>query len=350
MADKAEEAVTPSGAGSGEDDRQRFIATLKSVVAKVVAMGAVAEATAFSLRGIRLVIAQEMACVYDALMPEDRISSVQASPGAFSSGTFSPGTFLSGTSSPGAASPAASAASAASGRLAEFVDVTRPSLVTLSARMAQGVDRLSGRLVRIAPVVNGLLSASPGAPFAAPGVATAPSANAVTARVVRACADLPWRAAIGAVRSRPGAWPIAEAAAGQRSAVRKHSALVARAKGQETHTAVIRASGASQARTETAARYFNQQVLRHGSTLSQVFSSFRPEVSNVARYGMQLMPQGARHVTASSVSMTAGAKIQQQTHITVYGTADPVATGREVAARQTGVNSLLTQTLTPKVR
>lgn len=349
MADKAEEAVTPSGAGSGEDDRQRFITTLKSVVAKVVAMGAVAEATAFSLRGIRLVIAQEMACVYDALMPEDRLSSGQASPGAFSpdafsSGTFSAGTFLSGTSSPGAASPAAS------GPLAEFVDVTRPSLVALSARMAQGVDRLSGRLVRIAPVVNGLLSASPGTPFAAPGVATAPSANAVTARVVRACADLPWRAAIGAVRSRPGAWPIAEAAAGQRSAVRKHSALVARAKGQETHTAVIRASGALQARTETAARYFNQQVLRHGSTLSQVFSSFRPEVSNVARYGMQLMPQGARPVTASSVSMTAGAKIQQQTHITVYGTADPVATGREVAARQTGVNSLLTQTLTPKVR
>lgn len=38
-----------------------------------------------------------------------------------------------------------------------------------------------------------------------------------------------------------------------------------------------------------------------------------------------------------------GANIQQETNINIYGASDPAATGREVASRQTGVNSQLTQ-------
>lgn len=45
----------------------------------------------------------------------------------------------------------------------------------------------------------------------------------------------------------------------------------------------------------------------------------------------------------------AGAQISQETNINIYGASDPAATGREVAHRQAGVNSMLTQQIPARV-
>nr|WP_170986682.1 hypothetical protein [Escherichia coli] len=52
---------------------------------------------------------------------------------------------------------------------------------------------------------------------------------------------------------------------------------------------------------------------------------------------------------AAGVGAGAPAQISQETNINIYGASDPASTGREVADRQSGVNSRLTQQLQPRV-
>lgn len=52
---------------------------------------------------------------------------------------------------------------------------------------------------------------------------------------------------------------------------------------------------------------------------------------------------------ASVAATQAAAQISQETNINIYGASDPASTGREVADRQSGVNSRLTQQLQPRV-
>lgn len=69
----------------------------------------------------------------------------------------------------------------------------------------------------------------------------------------------------------------------------------------------------------------------------QQFSSLLQAMSRKEGYGQWNSP------LASVAASQAAAQISQETNINIYGATDPSATGREVADRQMGVNSRLTQ-------
>ncbi|MED5757798.1 transglycosylase SLT domain-containing protein [Enterobacter roggenkampii] len=101
---------------------------------------------------------------------------------------------------------------------------------------------------------------------------------------------------------------------------------------------------------EAAAKYLNQLLKQNGGDLSKTLASYNWGIGNVQRYGMELMPQETRNYIPKVMSnMPGGAQLSQETTINIYGANDPASTGREVADRQSGVNSRLTQQLQPRV-
>lgn len=75
----------------------------------------------------------------------------------------------------------------------------------------------------------------------------------------------------------------------------------------------------------------------------QQFSNLLQAMSRKEGYGQWNSP------LASVAATQAAAQISQETNINIYGASDPASTGREVADRQSGVNSRLTQQLQPRV-
>lgn len=75
----------------------------------------------------------------------------------------------------------------------------------------------------------------------------------------------------------------------------------------------------------------------------QQFSSLLQAMSRKEGYGQWNSP------LATVAATQAAAQISQETNINIYGASDPASTGREVAERQSGVNSRLTQQLQPRV-
>lgn len=102
---------------------------------------------------------------------------------------------------------------------------------------------------------------------------------------------------------------------------------------------------------EAAAKYLNQLLKQNGGDLSKTLASYNWGIGNVQRYGMELMPQETRNYIPKVMSNMPGgcAQLSQETTINIYGANDPASTGREVADRQSGVNSRLTQQLQPRV-
>ncbi|QBX80180.1 hypothetical protein [Citrobacter tructae] len=75
----------------------------------------------------------------------------------------------------------------------------------------------------------------------------------------------------------------------------------------------------------------------------QQFSNLLQAMSRKEGYGQWNSP------LASVAASQAAAQISQETNINIYGADDPASTGREIADRQSGVNSRLTQQLQPRV-
>lgn len=75
----------------------------------------------------------------------------------------------------------------------------------------------------------------------------------------------------------------------------------------------------------------------------QQFSNLLQAMSRKEGYGQWNSP------VASLAANQASAQISQETNINIYGANDPASTGREVAERQSSVNSRLTQQLQPRV-
>lgn len=75
----------------------------------------------------------------------------------------------------------------------------------------------------------------------------------------------------------------------------------------------------------------------------QQFSNLLQAMSRKEGYGQWNSP------LAGVAATQAAAQISAETNINIYGANDPAATGREVAERQSGVNSRLTQQLQPRV-
>jgi Soluble lytic murein transglycosylase and related regulatory proteins (some contain LysM/invasin domains) len=102
---------------------------------------------------------------------------------------------------------------------------------------------------------------------------------------------------------------------------------------------------------EAAAKYLSQLLTRNGGDLSKALASYNWGIGNVQRYGMDLMPQETRNYIPKVMSNMpgSGSQLSQETTINIYGANDPASTGREVADRQSGVNSRLTQQLQPRI-
>lgn len=102
---------------------------------------------------------------------------------------------------------------------------------------------------------------------------------------------------------------------------------------------------------EAAAKYLSQLLARNGGDLSKTLASYNWGIGNVQRYGMDLMPQETRNYIPKVMSNMpgGGSQLSQETTINIYGANDPASTGREVADRQSGVNSRLTQQLQPRI-
>lgn len=96
-----------------------------------------------------------------------------------------------------------------------------------------------------------------------------------------------------------------------------------------------------------AAKYLSQLLKANGGDLNKALASYNWGIGNVQKHGMALMPQETRNYIPRVMSNMpgGGAQVSQETNIHVYGVSDPMQVGKEVADRQTGVNSRLTQSL-----
>ncbi|ASN68781.1 hypothetical protein 7AX3_42 [uncultured Caudovirales phage] len=101
-----------------------------------------------------------------------------------------------------------------------------------------------------------------------------------------------------------------------------------------------------------AAKYLSQLLKANNGDLSKALASYNWGLGNVQKHGMALMPQETRNYVPRVLSNmpNAGASITQETNIHIHGVSDPERAGMSVADRQMGVNSRLTQQLTPAVR
>ncbi len=95
---------------------------------------------------------------------------------------------------------------------------------------------------------------------------------------------------------------------------------------------------------QAAARYLSQLLKANGGNLEKALASYNWGLGNVRKHGMALMPQETRNYiprVLSNMPGASGSGIQQETTINVYGATDPVATGMDIAGRQTSVNARL---------
>jgi hypothetical protein len=95
---------------------------------------------------------------------------------------------------------------------------------------------------------------------------------------------------------------------------------------------------------QAAARYLSQLLKANGGNLEKALASYNWGLGNVRKHGMALMPQETRNYiprVLSNMPGAGGSGIQQETTINVYGATDPVATGMDIAGRQTSVNARL---------
>ncbi|QHM71274.1 transglycosylase SLT domain-containing protein [Mixta intestinalis] len=102
---------------------------------------------------------------------------------------------------------------------------------------------------------------------------------------------------------------------------------------------------------QAAARYLSQLLKVNGGDLERALASYNWGLGNVRKHGMALMPQETRNYiprVLSNMPGAGGSGIQQETTINVYGATDPVATGMDIAGRQTGVNARLIGQLTQR--
>lgn len=101
-----------------------------------------------------------------------------------------------------------------------------------------------------------------------------------------------------------------------------------------------------------AAKYLSQLLKANNGDLPKTLASYNWGLGNVKKHGMALMPQETRSYVPRVLSNmpSAGASITQETNIHIHGVSDPERAGNSVAERQMGVNSRLTQQLTPAVR
>jgi hypothetical protein len=97
-----------------------------------------------------------------------------------------------------------------------------------------------------------------------------------------------------------------------------------------------------------AARYLGMLLRMNGGDLDKTLASYNWGIGNVQKHGMDLMPAETRNYipkVRSNMPGAGGATVQQETNIHIHGVSDPARAGIEVAERQTGVNSRLTQQL-----
>lgn len=101
-----------------------------------------------------------------------------------------------------------------------------------------------------------------------------------------------------------------------------------------------------------AAKYLSQLLKANNGDLPKALASYNWGLGNVQKHGMALMPQETRNYVPRVLSNMpgGGATISQETNIHIHGVSDPEQAGSSVAERQMGVNSRLTQQLTPGVR
>lgn len=97
-----------------------------------------------------------------------------------------------------------------------------------------------------------------------------------------------------------------------------------------------------------AARYLGMLLRMNGGDLDKTLASYNWGIGNVQKHGLELMPAETRNYipkVRSNMPGAGGATVQQETNIHIHGVSDPARAGMEVADRQTGVNSRLTQQL-----
>jgi beta-lactamase class A len=91
---------------------------------------------------------------------------------------------------------------------------------------------------------------------------------------------------------------------------------------------------------QAAAQLLSKLIKQYGN-LPDALRAYNWGPGNIQKYGMALMPQETRDYVPRVMSNMPGGGIQQETNIYISGVSDPLAAGREVAGRQTGVNSRL---------
>jgi len=103
---------------------------------------------------------------------------------------------------------------------------------------------------------------------------------------------------------------------------------------------------------QAAAKYLAQLLKANNGDLPKALASYNWGIGNVQKHGMALMPEETRNYIPRVLSNMpgTGATITQETNIHIHGVSDPSRAGSEIADRQMGVNSRLTQQLTPAVR
>lgn len=94
---------------------------------------------------------------------------------------------------------------------------------------------------------------------------------------------------------------------------------------------------------QAAAKYLSQLMKMNGGDLDKTLASYNWGVGNVQKYGMGLMPQETRNYVPKVLSNMPGNTLNQETHITVYGSSDPRSAASEIEKRQSVVNSRATQ-------
>lgn len=94
---------------------------------------------------------------------------------------------------------------------------------------------------------------------------------------------------------------------------------------------------------QAAAKYLSQLMKMNGGDLEKTLASYNWGVGNVQKHGMALMPQETRNYVPKVLSNMPGNTLNQETHITVYGSSDPRSAAGEIEKRQSVVNSRATQ-------
>lgn len=102
---------------------------------------------------------------------------------------------------------------------------------------------------------------------------------------------------------------------------------------------------------EAAAKYLGWLLKLNEGNLEKTLASYNWGIGNVKRHGMLLMPSQTRdYIPRVMGNMPTAGGIHQETNIHINGATDPIATGMDIAGRQTGVNATLVQQVNARVR